>query len=53
MLTPSLDSYFPEASAQVLLKLVANSSFRSKKYEYLEFLGYISEAKTEECNLKH
>ena len=53
MLTPSLDSYFPEMSAQVLLKLAANSSFRGKKYENLAFLGYFSEAKTEECNQKH
>ena len=31
MLTPSLDSYFPEMSAQVLLKLAANSTSRGKK----------------------
>ena len=53
MLTASLHSYFPEVSAQVSRKLAANSSFRGKKYENLAFLGYFSEAKTEECNQKH
>ena len=38
MPTPSLDSYFPEVSAQDLLKLAANSSFRGKKNEnFLHF----------------
>ena len=36
MLTPSLDSYFPEVSAQFLLKLAANSFFRGKKIIFLK-----------------
>ena len=50
MLTPSLDSYFSEVSAYVLLKEAANSSFKGKKYENLAFLGYFSEAKAKEFN---
>ena len=41
---PSLDSYFLEVSARVLLKLAAKDSFRHKKPKNLAFLGYFSKA---------
>ena len=43
-----LDTYFLEVSAHTLLKAATKSSFRGKKSENLAFLGYFSEAKTEE-----
>ena len=48
----SLDTCFMEVSAQAFLKVATKSSFRGKKYRNLAFLGYFSEAKTEECNQK-
>ena len=43
-----LDIYFLEVSAHALLKAATKSSFRGKKSENVVFLGYFSEAKTEE-----
>ena len=44
-----LDTYFLEVSAHaLLLKAATKSSFRGKKSESLVYLGYFSEAKTEE-----
>ena len=43
-----LDTNFLEVSAHTLLKAATKSSFRSKKSENLVYLGYFSEAKTEE-----
>ena len=48
MLMSVLDTYFLEVSAHTLLKAATKSSFRGKKSENLAFLGYFSEAKTEE-----
>ena len=48
MLMSGLDTYFPEMSAHALLKAATKSSFRGKKSENLAYLGYFSEAKTEE-----
>ena len=43
-----LDTYFLEISAHAFLKAATKSSFRGKKSENLAFVGYFSEAKTEE-----
>ena len=48
MIMPGLDRYFLEVSAHVLPKLATKTSFRDKKSENVAFLGYFSEAKTEE-----
>ena len=48
MLLSGLDTYFLEVSAHALLKATTKSSLRGKKSENLIFLGYFSEAKTEE-----
>ena len=48
MLISGLDTYFLEVSAHALLKVATKGSFRGKKLEYLAFLGYFSESKTEE-----
>ena len=48
MLMSGLDTYFLEVSACALLKPATKSSVRGKKSENLAFLGYFSEAKTEE-----
>ena len=51
MFTSGLDTYFLEVSADASLKVATKDSFRGKKKsKYLAFLGYFSEAKTEECN---
>ena len=44
------DTYFLEVSTHALLIAATKSSFRGKKSENLAFLGYISEAQTEEYN---
>ena len=46
-----LDTFFLEVSAHTLLKAATKGSFRNKRN--LAFLGYFSEAKTEECNQKN
>ena len=43
-----LDTYFLEVNRHALLKAATKSSFRGKKSENLVYLGYFSEAKTEE-----
>ena len=48
MLMSGLDTYFLEVSAHALLKAAPKSSLRAKKSQNLAFLGYFSEAKTEE-----
>ena len=45
MAMSSLDTNFLEVSAHALLKVATKSSFRSKKYRNLAFLGYFSEGK--------
>ena len=44
-----LETYFLEVSVHALLKAATKGFFRKKK---LAFLGYFSEARTEECNEK-
>ena len=46
-----LNTYFLEISAPAFLKTATKGSFRNEKK--LAFLGYFSEAKTEECNQKN
>ena len=53
MIMSSLDTYFLEVSDNALLKVTTKSYFRGKEYRNLAFLGYFSEAKTEECNQKY
>ena len=48
MLMFGLDTYFLEMSAHPLLKVATKTFFRGKKPENLGFLGYFSEAETEE-----
>ena len=48
MLISGLDTYFLKNSAHALLKIGTKDSFRGKKSKNLAFLGYFSEAKTEE-----
>ena len=48
MLISGLDTYFLKNSAHALLKIATKDSFRGKKSKTLAFLGYFSEAKTEE-----
>ena len=50
MLTSGLDIYFLEVSADASLKGATKDSFRGKKSKHLAFLGYFSDAKTEEFN---
>ena len=50
LLPLGLVTYFLEVSAHALLKVATKVSYRGKKCENLAFLGYFSEAKTEEYN---
>ena len=59
MLLLGLDTYFLEVSVHALLQVATKRSFRGKKSKNLAFLdyfqaylGYSSEAKTEECEQK-
>ena len=53
MIISRLDTYFLKVSDNALLKVTTKNSFRGKEYRNLAFLGYFSEAKTEECNQKY
>ena len=44
--------YFLEVGAPVSLKVATKGSFRAKKLWTFRFLGYFSNAKTEECDEK-
>ena len=50
MFMSSLDTYFLEVNEYALLKIATKGSFRGKYAENLAFLGYFTEAETEEYN---
>ena len=49
MLIATSDTYFQEVRAHISLKVATTNSFRDKKSMKI-YLGYLSKAKTEECN---